>query len=187
MKDDTCSIEGCERRATTRTWCGTHYQRWRKYGTTDAPTPFQPKECSVDDCTRRVRRNGLCDMHDRRKKKHGSPLIVERIQGDDTARFFQYVDKNGPIPSRRPELGPCWIWTGVKHRTRGYGRFYVGGRGGRYVQAHRWSYEAAIASIPDGLTIDHLCCVTRCVNPAHLEPVTQAENNRRAGQVRRAR
>ena len=27
--------------------------------------------------------------------------------------------------------------------------------------------------------MDHLCCVRDCVNPDHLEPVTQAENNRR--------
>lgn len=27
-----CSIEGCERRAASRNWCGTHYARWRKHG-----------------------------------------------------------------------------------------------------------------------------------------------------------
>jgi hypothetical protein len=187
VKDDTCSIEGCERRATTRSWCGTHYQRWRKYGTTDTPPRFQPKECSVEDCERVVRRNGLCEMHDRRKKANGDPLIVQRIMRDDEARFLQYVDKDGPTPIYRPELGPCWIWTGVKHKRHGYGRFYVGGRGGRYIQAHRWSYEASVAPIPAGLTIDHLCRVTRCVNPTHLEPVTGAENNRRAAEARRAR
>ncbi|WP_338185886.1 HNH endonuclease signature motif containing protein [Jatrophihabitans sp.] len=89
--------------------------------------------------------------------------------GDDEARFLQYVDQSGP----------CWTWTGVRHRTRGYGRFYVGGRGGRYVQAHRWSYEHFVGPIPDGLEIDHLCAVTSCVNPAHLEAVTPDENKRR--------
>jgi len=123
-------------------------------------------------------------MHDRRKKANGDPLSVQRIMRDDKARFMQYVDKKGPVPSYRPELGPCWIWTGVRHRTRHYGRFYVGGRGGRYVQAHRWSYEASVGPIPEDLTIDHLCMVTPCVNPSHLEPVTQAENNRRAARAR---
>ncbi|MBU6428993.1 MAG: hypothetical protein KGR26_08285, partial [Cyanobacteria bacterium REEB65] len=25
--------------------------------------------------------------------------------------FWAQVDKDGPIPSHRPDLGPCWIWT----------------------------------------------------------------------------
>jgi hypothetical protein len=37
-----------------------------------------------------------------------------------------------------------------------------------------------VGPIPEGLTIDHLCRAIRCVNPAHLEPVTNAENIRRA-------
>lgn len=27
-----CKVEGCERKATRRGWCGIHYERWRKYG-----------------------------------------------------------------------------------------------------------------------------------------------------------
>ena len=55
----------------------------------------------------------------------------------------------------------------------GYGVFSGG-------LVHRWAYEALVAPIPDGLTIDHLCRVRHCVNPAHLEVVTLAENIRRA-------
>ncbi|MEW1705993.1 HNH endonuclease signature motif containing protein [Microbacterium sp. NPDC089190] len=47
--------------------------------------------------------------------------------------------------------------------------------------AHRKAWEQANGRpVPAGLTIDHLCFQTACVNPDHLEPVTQAENNRRA-------
>jgi hypothetical protein len=49
---------------------------------------------------------------------------------------------------------PCWVWQRGKDRD-GYG------------------------SIPDGLELDHLCRVTSCVNPDHIEPVTSAENTRR--------
>lgn len=72
----------------------------------------------------------------------------------------------------------CWLWEGTLSKS-GYGRFYR-----PEIQAeafaHRLAYEAAVGPIPDGLTLDHLCRVTRCVNPHHLEPVTLAENIRRA-------
>lgn len=65
----------------------------------------------------------------------------------------------------------CWLWKGGRDR-RGYGRF-----GGRI--AHRVVYSALVGPIPEGLELDHLCLVIACVNPAHLEPVTPAENMRR--------
>jgi hypothetical protein len=55
--------------------------------------------------------------------------------------------------------------------------------------AHRWSYEYHVGPIPDGLQLDHLCRVRRCVNPWHLEPVTNRVNSQRgkAGAVNAAR
>ena len=66
--------------------------------------------------------------------------------------------------------GFCWLWTGRTHD--GYGR-YSGG------SSHRIAYELLVGPIPDGLELDHLCRVTQCVNPDHLEPVTREENIRR--------
>lgn len=69
----------------------------------------------------------------------------------------------------------CWLWTGALN-SRGYGCFAVGGVS---QLAHRVSYQALNGAIPDGLTIDHLCCVKHCVRPSHLEAVTLRENCQR--------
>lgn len=72
--------------------------------------------------------------------------------------------------------GECWKWMG-EHDRYGYGRFSVS-RGDRR-SAHRMSYGYLVGIIPDGLVIDHTCRIRDCVNPAHMEPVTNAENVRR--------
>ena len=85
-----------------------------------------------------------------------------------------------PIPWTRryredSETG-CWIWTGARGK-HGYGMIKFGGKS---VMAHRHVYEQVVGPIPDGLIIDHLCNVKICVNPEHLEPVTQKTNTQRA-------
>lgn len=69
----------------------------------------------------------------------------------------------------------CWIYTERKD-TLGYGVFYFKHVG---YKAHRISYELVKGPIPKGLVIDHLCRIRSCINPDHLEAVTQAENVRR--------
>jgi hypothetical protein len=80
------------------------------------------------------------------------------------ARFWGYVQRGGEQD--------CWLWTAGS--SCGYGAFSP--HHGHTVRAHRFAYELLIGPIPDGLVIDHLCRVKRCVNPAHLEPVTFGEN-----------
>lgn len=88
-------------------------------------------------------------------------------------RFWPKVDTSG---------GPdaCWPWTASLNNV-GYGQINEGGRG-RPLLAHRVAWELAAGPIPDGLHVDHLCRNRPCVNPTHLEPVTQALNNVRAVQ-----
>lgn len=89
-------------------------------------------------------------------------------------RLWAKVDKHGPIPAHRPELGPCWVWTCATRE--GYGAIWYNGR---TVGAHCVAYELEREPIPDGLVIDHLCRNRLCCNPAHLEPVTDGVNIRR--------
>lgn len=70
----------------------------------------------------------------------------------------------------------CWLWTGARS-SAGYGQFWIDSR---LEYAHRVAYELMVELIPEGLVIDHLCRVRNCINPKHLEPVTQGENLRRA-------
>lgn len=67
----------------------------------------------------------------------------------------------------------CWLWQ-RRIGNRGYGVMTANGKASQL--AHRVSYAAFVGPIPEGLVIDHLCRVRSCVNPAHLEPVTQKAN-----------
>lgn len=89
-----------------------------------------------------------------------------RTSAPPEQRFWEKVDKSGEY----------WLWTGSR-TSGGYGTFYRGN--GVYALAHRFVYELAYRSIPQGLHLDHLCRVRNCVNPEHLEAVTAKENNLR--------
>lgn len=68
----------------------------------------------------------------------------------------------------------CWLWQGSINPD-GYGQIWVGDTL-RMAKAHRFSYQLHKGEISEGLEIDHLCKVRRCVNPDHLDLVTHREN-----------
>lgn len=75
----------------------------------------------------------------------------------------------------RTPSGPCECWEWIGHKDKnGYGLFDVTHY--KRVKSHRYSYEMLTGLIPNGLVIDHLCKNPSCINPTHLEPVTQREN-----------
>ena len=87
-----------------------------------------------------------------------------------TTRFWSKVDKNGPVPPHRPELGPCWVWTAYCIK-QGYGRFRMPNS---QEYAHRVSYIIQFGPIPVGACVLHECDNPPCVR--HLYLGTQLSN-----------
>ncbi len=80
---------------------------------------------------------------------------------------------SGGLENYAPEPNSgCWIWLGYINEG-GYGHVRIGTK---THYAHRAAYEKKFGKIPDTLQIDHLCRVRCCINPDHLELVTQREN-----------
>jgi HNH endonuclease len=75
----------------------------------------------------------------------------------------------------------CWLWTGGK-TLRNYGVFCV--RAWRIWAAHRYAYFIFNGPLDENLVLDHRCMNTLCVNPRHLEQVTQQENALRGKQTK---
>ena len=73
------------------------------------------------------------------------------------------------------EPGDCWEWQGNINKKTGYGKKQFNGL---TLLAHRWVWETLLGPIEDGMVINHKCSNKSCVNPHHLEVVSQAENCR---------
>lgn len=104
------------------------------------------------------------------------------VDAKSVERIWSQIDKNGPASSLVGGL--CWIWNGSKE-NHGYGRTQVKINGKwKGVLIHRLIYELVVGPIPRPLppakysysTLDHLCRNRSCVNPKHLEPVSNREN-----------
>ena len=91
-------------------------------------------------------------------------VMVESNKLDKFLAKFDYRGENG-----------CWIWQGYTMPS-GYGQTTLKSK---HYYIHRVMYEIRNGSIPDGMTIDHLCRTRNCGNPNHMEPVPQGVNTLR--------
>jgi hypothetical protein len=131
--------------------------------------------CTIEGCSTVAQARKMCMKHYKRVMKHGDPFWVRKVT-DPATRFWPKVNKQAPPPPWKPELGSCWEWT-AGATAQGYGGFHPT----KYelVLAHRWSYEQSGGVLEPDAVLDHLCRNRRCVNPSHLEQVSNLENLRR--------
>lgn len=124
--------------------------------------------CSYPGCKRKYCAKGLCNGHWAQQKRRGklTPLVTQETKEE---RFWRYVEK--PLNEKED----CWLWIGAPTGT-GYGKMY---HKGKHQLAHRLSYNIHKGNIEEGMQLDHLCRNRLCVNPYHLEIVTDIENLRR--------
>lgn len=166
--------DGCSNPHDANGWCKMHGRRVRLHGD---PGPVgrlrikQTSACEVAGCSRPPHGLNLCTVHLPRMKRYGDPTtdVGDRLRFPaNLVTRLRFMDDG------------CVEYTGCISAT-GYG--WLAKDGGRML-AHRAAYELLVGPIPAGLTLDHLCRNTKCCNPAHLEPVTNAENVRRAWAAR---
>ena len=170
----TCSVEGCHRTdLLARGWCSPHYQKWLKYGD---PTYVRPVKrgvlpCLVEDCDGTYHTGGYCGRHYKKWL----------IYGDPKGGQHEWATSNHEYLNARHEKAPsgCWLWNHIGQH--GYGkatpvRVKRGDRNGKTVIAHRMAYETWVGPIPKGAVIHHKCHTRACINPDHLQAITQTEN-----------
>lgn len=169
MARRSCSVEGCTNKHNAHGYCGTHYMRIKRTGSTDGPAKLN--SCSVEGCAGAYSRKGYCEKHYNRVRRYGSPeptqshisMTDEELKEFILSNIIVDIDSN------------CWIWNKGK-TAQGYGQINYKGR---HQVVHRVLYKLMInPSLPDNIFLDHKDCISRaCTNPHHVREVTKAQNN----------
>ena len=139
------------------------------------PKCGETKPATHEFWRRHSRRNDLCQPWCRLclldNWRTNGRRKTERRHGPALTRFWAKVNKDGPVPSHRPELGPCWLWT-ARRSGKGYGWFWLPPK---LVQAHRFAFFLAYGRWPEPCALHH-CDNPSCVRDDHLFEGTDADN-----------
>ena len=203
MAARVCTVEGCGERHAARGYCSRHYARFRAHG--DAGAALRPGGRVTEDRLQEFRAQyeaerleagvdpGMCfcgcgevapvasntNLPGRRYKGHPFRYAGGHHNRGRTVHPIVEGDLRGVYDEEdRGHDTPCWIWRGQPNRE-GYGTCVMtrGEYGTRL--AHRAVYALLVEPVEPGRPLDHLCRVPMCVNPDHLEPVTNATNVQR--------
>lgn len=189
-----CDIDGCGYPVKARNYCGVHYSRWYKYGdpleTIREPNrPRKPpehfvqkytelKECEVKGCgpSRNITK-GLCPTHYSRMRTNGD-LGGKINKVGNTRRSLPPDERFEAYAVSGATEDDCWDWGGSVQKRRStaspYGVMTIEGK---RVFAHRYSYmKYNNVTLTPAEPVHHTCSNTLCVNPKHLQVVTQIEN-----------
>jgi len=154
----TCSVDGCAAQSVHIGYCSAHYYRMRRTGLPDLqPRALIPR-----------RKAQLCGC--------GCGAFAPVTRNIPKRYIFghQLRGRSKPNPYTIDSNG-CHVWNHCLNEW-GYGETNVNGV---QTRAHVAAYVAKYGPVPDGMILDHLCRVRKCVNPDHLEPVTHAVNTQR--------
>lgn len=103
--------------------------------------------------------------------KRNGTKVETKITYELINRFMKYVK----------ETNNCWKWIGTNN-WKGYGRFSICKNNITAIgHSHRFSYMIFKGKIPKGMTVHHKCENKSCVNPEHLELMTEKENRELSG------
>lgn len=122
--------------------------------------------CKVLNCDRAAHARGMCTMH---HKRH---LTASRQRPDIFLGAFGSSIAIGGLPEHRPDLGPCWDWTGTLN-AQGYGVVSRQMFGSRLV--HRVAFMLHHGRVIEADLMHH-CDNPKCLRPSHLREATHAEN-----------
>jgi hypothetical protein len=112
----------------------------------------------------------MCNSHRMWSYKHGGATPTHALwPRGDSAEILRRATEHDPVTG-------CLNWTRYRE-AKGYGRLKDRTTG--QLRAHRVAWVLQRGPIPDGLTIDHLCRNTSCVNVEHMELVSASENSQR--------
>lgn len=129
--------------------------------------------CKVDGCgpAAKITRD-MCSMHYMQWKRR-NPSAVRPV-----IRHGSMFDR---VIARSELVGSCWVYQGAAKNKYGYAQIAKTTAGVMVRRpVYRVVWEGLVGPCPEGLVPDHLCRAPRCVNPDHLDWVTQRENARRS-------
>lgn len=181
----TCTAEDCDRPVASNGMCRGHAWRVKRYGSPDGGKPVGAPgrgTCSADGCSDPHYIKGHCTRHHARVQKYGSldgglwehsPVILAGRGKPPEQRFWDRVDKNGPLPAVRPDLGPCWEWT-LSRNSNGYGQTFL--FCDVAIGTHRVAWHLSGYELIPGMELDHLCRNPGCCRPEHLDQVPKLVN-----------